>query len=309
MTLAILCSGQGAQQATMFDLTARASAAAPIFAAASARLGHDIIEWVRQATPQAVQSNRAAQLLCCTQALAAWTALDLAAQREIVIAGYSVGELASWGCAGVLQPQDVLRLAEVRALAMDSVAGTGTGLIAVRGLGRGALTPLCERHGCEIAIVLSDDHYLVGGTLADLKALSQAAMPLGAQRVTSVPVGVASHTSRLTAASARFAAELAKTTVAAAVPAGVRLLSGIDGDRVVDVRAGIRKLAQQIAQTLDWQACLTACAEAGVTQVLELGPGRALAAMAREALPGARCRSLDEFRSLDGVRGWLDADR
>ena len=288
----------------MFELTATSIAAQPILAAASACLGHDVVRWVRGASAGELQRNAAAQLLCCTQALAAWASLALHPRDEIVVAGYSVGELASWGCAGVLQPADVLRLAGLRAQAMDAAGGADTSLVAVRGLARERLVSLCGEYGCEIAIVLADDQFIVGGSRAELETLSQRALTSGAQRVTRVPVAIASHTSRLAPASAAFLGALQATTVTD-VSRGIRLLSGIDGDHVSDVRSGIDKLARQISQTLDWQACLRACAEAGVTQVLELGPGRALAAMAREAIPDARCRSLEEFRTLEGLRAWL----
>jgi [acyl-carrier-protein] S-malonyltransferase len=87
----------------------------------------------------------------------------------------------------------------------------------------------------------------------------------------------------------------------------VRLLSGVDADLVADLELGLDKLARQISQTLDWSACLTACQEAGATRVLELGPGKALASMARAAIPQARCRSLEDFKTLDGARAWLTA--
>jgi [acyl-carrier-protein] S-malonyltransferase len=118
-------------------------------------------------------------------------------------------------------------------------------------------------------------------------------------------VAVAAHTASLAAASTAFRARLDSATVAPVLAPGLRLLSGVDGDAVLDVRLGLDKLARQISHTLDWQACLTACREAGVTRVLELGPGRGLANMAREALPDANCRALDEFRSLEGARSWL----
>lgn len=305
MTLAILCSGQGAQHAGMFDLLEGAATAQPLLAAASVQMGCDILPWVRTATPAQLQSNATAQLLCCTQALAMGEVLSLPGERDCVLAGYSVGELASWGCAGLLPPADVLRLAGLRARAMDAAAGTDTGLTSVRGLQRAPLTSLCLEHACEIAIVLADDQYIVGGPLAGLRTLGAMALRSGAQRVTAVPVGVASHTSRLAAATAAFLDDLRATAVKSKLPRGIRLLSGIDGDNVSDVDAGVVKLAQQISHTLDWQACLTACAEVGVSQVLELGPGRALAGMAREAIPGARCRSVDDFRTLEGIGAWL----
>jgi [acyl-carrier-protein] S-malonyltransferase len=308
VTLGILCSGQGGQHAGMFDLTSAAAVARPVFDAAAVVFGEDLRNWVLAAAPAALHANGAAQLLCCTQALAAWSALGLTAHahtEDVVVAGYSVGELASWGCAGLIDGAEVLRLAQIRSRAMDAAAGIDTGLAAIRGLSRQALESRCRAQRCELAIVLAADHCIVGGARAQLEPLREAVLRAGAQRFTTLPVGVAAHTSLLAAASSAFAAPLRARVTRTRVSHGIRLLSGIDGDSVIDVSAGIDKLARQISQPLHWSACLTACREAGVTRVLELGPGRALAAMAREALPHARCRSLDEFKTLEGVRAWL----
>ena len=64
---------------------------------------------------------------------------------------------------------------------------------------------------------------------------------------------------------------------------------GIDGAAVLDIAAGIDKLALQISQPVRWAACLESCVEAGANAFLELGPGRALANMASRtpsSLPG-----------------------
>jgi [acyl-carrier-protein] S-malonyltransferase len=197
----------------------------------------------------------------------------------------------------------------MRAQAMDRAAGSDTGLASVRALPRAALERLCRSHGCEIAIVLAEDSFIVGGRRDALALLAHEALASGAQRSAMLPIGVAAHTPLLAAASTEFQARLRAVPLAGSRTPGVRLLSGVDGDAVLHVEAGLDKLALQISHTVDWQACLTACREAGVTCVLELGPGRALANMAREALPQARCRALEEFRSLEGVRSWLHADR
>jgi [acyl-carrier-protein] S-malonyltransferase len=82
------------------------------------------------------------------------------------------------------------------------------------------------------------------------------------------------------------------------MPPDIRLLSGIDGATVLNVSAGAAKLARQIQQTVDWAACMDACHAAGVTKVVELGPGAALAHVAREIIPDADAHSVAEFRSL-----------
>jgi [acyl-carrier-protein] S-malonyltransferase len=47
--------------------------------------------------------------------------------------------------------------------------------------------------------------------------------------------------------------------------------------------------------------------EAGARVFFELGPGRALAEMAAGSYPGMTARSFDDFRSLEGVRAWLQS--
>jgi len=50
---------------------------------------------------------------------------------------------------------------------------------------------------------------------------------------------------------------------------------------------------------------MDACLEAGVTVALEMGPGAALARMLQARHPQIACRSVAEFRSLDGIHSWL----
>jgi [acyl-carrier-protein] S-malonyltransferase len=126
-----------------------------------------------------------------------------------------------------------------------------------------------------------------------------------AARVVDLPVDVASHTRRLTAASAAFRESLRLIRVTFPPVAGARILSGIDGAPVSSAEAGLDKLAAQISQTVQWASCLQGCIEAGATAFLELGPGHALSGMVASAWHDLPTRSLDDFRSLQGVRSWL----
>jgi [acyl-carrier-protein] S-malonyltransferase len=89
------------------------------------------------------------------------------------------------------------------------------------------------------------------------------------------------------------------------MPADVRLLSGIDGAAIFDVHAGADKLARQIKQTVDWANCMESCRAAGVTKVIELGPGNALARLMHEFMPDGDVHSLSEFHSLPGFVHWV----
>jgi [acyl-carrier-protein] S-malonyltransferase len=303
---AVLCSGQGFQSAGMFDLLADAVEAAPVFEAAKLVLsGNDPRQLAREASIETLHSDKVGQILCCAQALAAWAVVGRKVPRPLIVAGYSVGELAAWGVAGLLDVADLLDLAVRRAAAMDAATTQPSGLAAIRGLTRDTLDAICRAHGAYVAIVNGRDRMVVGGTKEALEAVIHDAQLHGAERTTMLPVAVSAHTPLLADASDRFRHELTKAHLAAEMPSGVRLLSGIDGATLFDVQAGADKLARQIQQTVDWAACMESCRAADVTKVVELGPGNALARMMQDFMPDSDVHSLSEFHSLPGFELWV----
>ncbi|MCP3407271.1 acyltransferase domain-containing protein [Bradyrhizobium sp. CCGB01] len=306
MTLAILCSGQGGQLRNMFALTGNAPEATHLFAHAATLLGgRDPRDFVRSESGEALHHNRSGQILCTLQALAAAAALRGIIPHGAVIAGYSVGEVAAWGVGGLFEPVLTLDLAVRRAEAMDAASCAGDGLIFVRGLSHDDITRLCDRHGAAIAIVNPGDAFVIGGGREVLNRVAEDARALHATGIVDLPVEVASHTGRLAEASVVFR-EILRSALVAFPPAGsARILSGIDGGSVVSAEAGHDKLAAQISQTVQWGNCLQGCLEAGATVFLEFGPGHALSGMVANVAPDLPVRSLDDFRTLQGVRAWL----
>jgi [acyl-carrier-protein] S-malonyltransferase len=303
--VAILCSGQGGQHPAMFDLVASCPAAEPVFAAAAGVLGQDPRRFVREVPPANLFSNLSGQILCCTQALAVWTALASDQPMRAVIAGYSVGELAAWGCAGALDAASTLHLAQRRAALMDALAPSDGGLAAIIGLSRPILEPILARHGTSISIANDVDSFVVGGRRTAVEAACLEARALGAKRTTvSIRVAVPSHTPLLSEASEQFL-PLLREACPRLPRAGYRLLSGTDGGTVYDLETGMNKLAQQISATIDWASCLESCQSAGVQAALELGPGSALSHLASALFANGRTRAVEEFHTLDGLRTWL----
>jgi len=266
--------------------------------------GRDPREIVRTETSEALHNNRIGQILCGLQALAAAAALRNTVTGRRIVAGYSIGEVAAWGVAGCVGPADTLDIVARRAEAMDAATPRGDGMLFIRGLSRDVIDGLCKRHDAAIAIVEPGDAFILGGGRAALDVIADEAKAMNATRVVDVPVGVASHTGRLAGASVEFR-EILRHIPVRPPTASTRLLSGIDGAAVINVEAGLDKLATQISQTVQWADCLQACMEAGATAFLELGPGRALSQMVAGAYPDVATRSLDEFRTLQGARAWL----
>lgn len=292
----------------MFALTQDAPEAADLFAHAAALLGgrypRDV---VLESADAGLHQNRIGQILCTLQSLAAAASLRDAFPRERIIAGYSVGEVASWGVADLVEAKVTLDLVARRADVMDAAIGAGQGLLFIRGLSRKAIDALCRSHDTAVAIVNPGNAYVIGGADAALDALAEDAKRMNAARVVRVAVDIASHIPRLAAAAVEFRNVLQHIPVKPTPMMGVRLLSGVDGTPVLDISTGLDKLAAQISHTVEWAACLAACVEAGATAFLELGPGRALAEMAAMAYPEIHSRSLDDFRTREGARNWLQS--
>ena len=307
MTLAILCSGQGPQHPNMFALTGDAPEAANLFVHAAALLGgRDPRAIVQTALDEAIHQNRVGQILCTLQALAGTATLRDAWPRRQIIAGYSVGEVAAWSVAGLVDATTTLELVSRRAEAMDAASRPGDGLVFVHGLSRDAVEDLCKRHDAAVAIVNPGDAYVLGGTGEALDIMADEGRKMGAARIVRLAVNVASHTPRLATASVEFGKVLDHTPMMHIPDASVRLFSGIDGSVVANIAAGMDKLAKQISHTVQWAACLEGCAEAGASAFLELGPGRALSEMAERTYRDIPARSLEDFRTLQGARAWLD---
>ncbi len=301
--LAVLCPGQGGQRAGMLDLAGGTAAAADVIRRASAASGLDLAALARDGGPETFR-NAVAQPLLCAVELASWAALRDALPRPRLLAGYSLGELAAYGCAGSLGPEDLASLAAQRAALMDGAAAPAPGgLVAVRGLPLARTEALARGAGAELAIVNGPDQGIVGGPEAALRAVAGEASAAGA-RVQRLCVDVPAHTSALAAAVRPFRQALSASPLR---DPEVPVLAGVSGEPVHDRATAIDALSRQLAERIDWGRCLAVAAELGCTVFLELGPGTALTRMVTEALPWAEARSIDEFRTVAGVARWVAA--
>lgn len=290
MGLALLFPGQGTQHAGMLPWLEPVEELAALF-------GED---WrSRMSDPAWTQANAVAQPLLVGVELAAWRVLAPLLPAPVVVAGYSVGELAAFSAAGVFDAPAALELAHRRAQAMDrSVAGQATALVAVRDLPLEAITAWCLRHGLAVAIRLAPDRAIVGGPASAI----DAALPEIEGRATAIGVRIASHTAWMAAAVPEFGAQLARVPLQAPCAPVVCNFTGAATRRPAELA---RCLSAQIASTVLWDACLESVAERHPRCVLEVGPGTTLATMWRAAQPQIPARSIDEFRSVGAIVDWV----
>ncbi|MDM0059141.1 acyltransferase domain-containing protein [Variovorax fucosicus] len=302
MSFALLFSGQGTQHPAMLPWLTDDG----LVRAMCVRLGVD--DW-RHALmdPGWAARNDNAQTLLTGLALAAWSQLAPLLASPAAVAGYSVGELAAFSAAGVIDPTTAAALAPQRAAAMDHCAARAPGgLLAVSGLPEQQLEQLRVETGLALAIRNGDASVIFGGPVAALEDAERLAAAAGAQ-VTRLRVNVASHTPWMREAAESFSRTLAEVPFHAP---SVVLFSNA-ADRIRDARSARVALAAQIAQTVRWDDCMEGVLARQVRCVLEVGPGQALARMWNQRYPTVPARACDDFRSAASIAAWLNghADR
>lgn len=300
---ALLCPGQGGQRPDMFAL-----------ARTDRRAGQLLDQWLSASLPGTsldivlsdnalLFSNLMAQPLIVAATLATWEAVRNDVSTPVVVAGYSIGELAAYGVAGALSGADAVTLASTRARLMDACMKTTPlqALIAVSGLSARFASNLLHPFEFHTAIETGEDSFIAGGPAACLSEAEEKIVAAGA-RITILPVEVASHTPFMRQAVQPFAEELRRHRF---IDPQIPVLSGISAEMIDRSDTAILHLSRQLAETILWKDCMDAFAEAGVTVALELGPGAALSRMLHARHPHIECRSIADFRSLDGIRKWL----
>lgn len=302
MSFALLFSGQGTQHPAMLPWLADDEHVR----ATCVRLGVD--DWRRAlADPVWAERNDNAQTLLTGLALAAWGQLAPLISSPAAVAGYSVGELAAFSAAGVIEPATAAALAPLRAEAMDRCAArVPGGLLAVSGISEPELERLRVGAGLELAIRNGGPNVILGGPLVALENAERMALTAGAQ-CTRLRVNVASHTSWMRDAAESFSRTLADVPFRAPQ---VALFSNA-ADRIRDAGSARAALAAQIARTVRWDECMENVMARQVRCVLEVGPGQALARMWNQRWPSVPARACDDFRSPAAIATWLrsHADR
>jgi [acyl-carrier-protein] S-malonyltransferase len=299
MSYAVLFSGQGTQHAGMLPWLESAPAGRPALAAMAEAIGSD---W-RAALEDAQQRSRntIAQPLITGTALAAWAVLSAKLDTApTAVAGYSVGELAAYACAGVFSVQTAVALAVQRATLMDAaVDGLDTGLLSVSGLS--AAQVLQAQPALECAIAIGADQGIYAG---EASALALAVEVLTAQGALCkhLEVRLASHSRWMASAAVGFVAELGAVPCARPVAAVVLNATGASARDPHTLR---RALAAQIDHTVQWAACMDTLAEQGVTCVIEVGAGTTLSKMWNQRHPAIPARSLEEFQDAAGAARWI----
>lgn len=295
MSLGLMFSGQGAQHPAMLGWLQPDDG----LQAMADVLGADWREHL--ADPAWAGRNAVAQTLLTGTALAAWRQLAPLLPAPAAMAGYSVGEIAAFSAAGVVDAATALWLTQRRAAWMDRDAARHPAvMLGITGLAPAAIEAICAQTDLAVAIRNGPDSVVAAGAPATVTRAADAVTAHGGRAV-RLNVNVASHTRHMAHAARDFAVDLAAVTFSR--PTCV-LWSNASG-RVREPDALQAALARQIDHTVQWDACLEGLASRRLSCVLEIGPGQSLARLWNARYPDVPARSVDEFHTAQGIADWV----
>ena len=283
---AFVFPGQGSQAVGMLDAWGDHPAVAATLKEAAAALGEDIGRLIHEGPKEQLDLTTNTQPVMLTAGIAAWRAWQVeGGAAPVAVAGHSLGEYTALVAAGVLTLADALPLVRLRATAMQEAVPVGVGaMAAILGLDAQAV-----REGCTAAAQASGEvveavnfndpkQTVIAGSKAGVDKACELLKAAGAKRALLLPVSAPFHSSLMKPAALRLQAALGKVTLnAPAIP----VVNNIDVAAPADAAAIRDALVRQAAGPVRWVEVVQALRARGVTHVIECGPGKVLAGMAK----------------------------
>ncbi len=210
-------------------------------------------------------------------------------------AGHSLGEYTALVAAGSLDFAVALRLVRRRGeLMRDAAAANPGSMAAVLNLDDETVTSLCgQADGIVVpANFNSPGQVVISGEAAAVSAVSAAAKAAGGRGM-PLRVSGAFHSPLMASAAEAMATELAAIDFA---PARVPVVQNVTAAPTTDpdqLRAG---LAQQVTGSVRWTQSVQAMVAAGVTTLVECGPGAVLTGLLKRidaSITGINVNNLD----------------
>jgi [acyl-carrier-protein] S-malonyltransferase len=304
--LALLFPGQASQAVGMgTDLRDNSVEARRLFELADTVTGLPISELCADGPLERLTETDVAQPAVVTTSLAALSVLRYAvALQPTAVAGHSVGEIAAYVAAGVLEAESALRLVHARAQAMAAACRAVNGtMAAVIGLDEERLRAACaaaSQNGSsvEVANLNAPGQLIVSGARDAIDRASVLAKAAGARRVLPLNVGGPFHSVYMRPAATALS-EVISTTVFHR--ADIPVVVNASAQATQDPRELRTELEVQVYSPVRWIESLQRLAQLGCDQFLEVGPGQVLAGMVRRTLPDVKVASVGSLADLAGA--------
>ena len=285
MTIAFVFPGQGSQSVGMLaELAASAPLIRATFEEASAALGYDLWDLIQRGPEERLNATECTQPAMLAAGVATWR---LWQQQDgpapALVAGHSLGEFTALVCAGALDLRSALELVRFRGQVMQEAAPIGTGaMAAILGLDDAEVEAVCREaaQGSVVEAVNfnSPGQVVIAGHTEAVQRAMQVAKARGARRAALLALSVPSHSSLMRGAAGRFEERLAGVPINAP---RIGYVSAVDATAHGDPEDIRRLLVRQLSSPVRWTDTVRALSAAGMSHILECGPGKVLTGLNR----------------------------
>ncbi len=209
-------------------------------------------------------------------------------------AGHSLGEYTALVAAGALRFEDAVRIVRARGLAMQDAVPVGVGaMAAILNLDEAVLAAICaaacQGERAELVNFNAPGQIVIAG---DKAAVERASVAAGAAKGRAIPLSVSApfHSSLMKPAAERLAKVLEPIEVSAlAFP----VVANFDAAPNADAGRVKLLLVKQVDGAVRWEQSVRFLESQGVTEALEIGPGKVLAGMVKRTAKSIQVTSLD----------------
>lgn len=298
MTTAFVFPGQGAQSIGMGKALADAyPAAKAVFDEVDDALNEKLSSLIWEGEQETLTLTQNAQPALMATSLAAMRALEaegLDISNASYVAGHSLGEYSALAAAGAISISDAARLLRTRGEAMQKAVPVGVGaMAALLGLDFEAASAVAKEAAmgevCQAANDNDPGQVVVSGHADAVNRAVDLAKEAGAKRAVLLPVSAPFHCALMEPAAEVMANALGEVDInTPAVPVVANVVA-----EAIDDPATIRSLlVQQVTGSVRWRESVLWMAEHGVTEVWEIGAGKALSGMIRRIDRSIACSAV-----------------
>ena len=308
MTIAFVYPGQGAQTIGMGrDLADAYPAAKAVFDEVDEALGEKLstLIWEGDAEELTLTQNAQPALMATSMAaMAALKAEGVTVDKAAYVAGHSLGEYAALCAAGTFSLADTARLLRIRGRAMQAAVPVGQGaMAALLGLSfdqaEAVAAEAAQGEVCQVANQNDPAQNVVSGSKAAVERAIDLAKAAGAKRALLLPVSAPFHCALMAPAAEEMAGALADVTMnAPAVP----VVANVVAEAVTDPEQIRKLLIEQVTGQVRCMSSVEWMGAQGVTEVWEIGAGKALSGMIRRINKEITCVNIGTAADAAAVK-------
>ena len=305
---ALLFPGQGSQIVGMgsefynnFDIVKK------IFKDADEKLNYSISKLILNGPEDQLQLTQNTQPSILTVSFSIFKVLKDEFNFDIntfnYFAGHSLGEYSALVCSDSLKFEDAIYLLHERGKAMQEAVPVGKGsMLAILGAKikdiYNLLNSFKEKGVCEIANDNADGQVIVSG---DKDSIVSFQSLLKEKKIKSIPLKVSApfHCSLMKSAADKMRDKIKNINFGSPTHS---ILSNVTAKIEKDPENIKKLLIDQIFSTVKWRETIINISNEGVSNFVEIGPGKVLTGMVKRTVKNANCfsiNSVDDIKNLN----------